>query len=449
MSKGVRRLPPMVKHPRKAKAAAAGGASSAAADEDEAGSMDADEKKVLRRKKNVLANHIQLDDEWIQGLTVNGLVSDFMLTQIKDEGTNFNKVIRLLELMSTHCEGPGAFGRLCDVLETRHPWLSQELVAELKAERGELKIERYVEHEAGLLVRRAFGASKRLSQAEKNDIHRLVALRTQYAKESMLERTKNDLVQQRLVGAEQESYAGDLLRKVSDFVRVQQGRLRHNLHEAAEASTTQQLLNDSEDERSLLKRLEHQISLLEELTTQALLEKEALLEERKRALAVLGTKDATGRKLDIEIQAALDKATTELTSSHADLKRRDTKLQNLDNEIQSLRSVTEHEIDWRDKAIETLKEHLQQSHERVRQTHETAVDLERRLKVTKAEVSKYKAKAELLEKNRRLGYLHDRSEKGSEAGDVPVGVSAAAAASGKPRGSSVHRRSLTGKTARK
>lgn len=52
-----------------------------------------------------------------------------------------------------------------------------------QAERGELKIERYVEHEAGLLVRRAFGASKRLSQAEKNDIHRLVALRTQYAKE--------------------------------------------------------------------------------------------------------------------------------------------------------------------------------------------------------------------------------------------------------------------------
>ena len=79
------------------------------------------------------------------------------------------------------------------------------------------------------------------------------------------------------------------------------GRLRHNLHEAAEASTTQQLLNDSEDERSLLKRLEHQISLLEELTTQALLEKEALLEERKRALAVLGAKDATGRKLDIEV----------------------------------------------------------------------------------------------------------------------------------------------------
>ena len=52
-----------------------------------------------------------------------------------------------------------------------------------QAERGELKVERYVEHEAGLIVRRAFGASKRLSQAEKNDIHRLVALRTQYAKE--------------------------------------------------------------------------------------------------------------------------------------------------------------------------------------------------------------------------------------------------------------------------
>jgi len=41
-------------------------------------------------------------------------------------------VVRLLELMTTQCEGPGAFQRLCDVLETRHPWLGQELIAELK-----------------------------------------------------------------------------------------------------------------------------------------------------------------------------------------------------------------------------------------------------------------------------------------------------------------------------
>ena len=85
-------------------------------------------------------------------------------------------------------------------------------------------------------------------------------------------------------------------------MRVQQGRLRHNLREAAEASTTtQQLLSDGDDDRPLLKRLEHQISLLEELTTQALLEKEALLEERKRALAVLGVTDAIGTKLDTEV----------------------------------------------------------------------------------------------------------------------------------------------------
>ena len=117
----------------------------------------------------------------------------------------------------------------------------------------------------------------------------------------MLERTRDELAKQRQVGADQESYAGDLLRKVTDFVRVQHGRLRHNLHEAAEMSTTQILLNDACDDRPLLKRLEHKISLLEELTTQALLEKEALLEERKRALAVLGKADALGIKLDIEV----------------------------------------------------------------------------------------------------------------------------------------------------
>ena len=129
-----------------------------------------------------------------------------------------------------------------------------------------------------------------------------------------------------------------------------------------------------------------------------------------------------------QIQAALDKATTELSNSRNDVKRRDTKLETLDSEIRSLRSVTEQEIDWRDKAIETLKEHLQQSHERVRQTHETAADLERRLRVTKAEVTKYKAKAELLEKNRRLGYLHDKNDGGES-----------------PRGFSVLRRSVTGR----
>ena len=78
----------------------------------------------------------------------------------------------------------------------------------------------------------------------------------------------------------------------------------------------------------------------------------------------------------------------------------------------------------------------------MRQTHETAGDLERRLKVTKAEVKKYKAKAEQLEKNRRLGYLPD---KGSEADDMSVG-----GASGMSRGgTSLQRRGATGKAARK
>ena len=50
-------------------------------------------------------------------------------------------------------------------------------------ERYELKVEKYIEHEAGLMVRKTFGGSRRLSQMEKDDIHHLVALRTQYAKD--------------------------------------------------------------------------------------------------------------------------------------------------------------------------------------------------------------------------------------------------------------------------
>ena len=71
----------MVKHPRKTHGGAA--ASAAPVEEEDGGSMDRDEQKVLRRKKNVLANHIQLDDDWVQGLTVNGLINDGMMAQIK------------------------------------------------------------------------------------------------------------------------------------------------------------------------------------------------------------------------------------------------------------------------------------------------------------------------------------------------------------------------------
>lgn len=55
--------------------------------------------------------------------------------------------------------------------------------AELKAEKGHLKVDGYIDRESAILVFREFGGSKRLSEMEKKEIQGIVALRTQCAKE--------------------------------------------------------------------------------------------------------------------------------------------------------------------------------------------------------------------------------------------------------------------------
>ena len=90
--------------------------------------------------------------------------------------------MKFMELLPNHCDTRG-FQKLCLVLEKEHEWLADELRAELRAEKGELQVEDYIEKEASMIVFREFGQTKRLAQTEKTAIKDLIALRTQYAKE--------------------------------------------------------------------------------------------------------------------------------------------------------------------------------------------------------------------------------------------------------------------------
>ena len=103
-------------------------------------------------------------------------------TFVQAEGTNFQKVIKLIELVPT-LNDPKTMTKICTILEQDYDWLADELRAELSAERRQLKIEDYVMQEAATLVYRQFGGSRRLAQHEKKDIEMLVASRTQCAKE--------------------------------------------------------------------------------------------------------------------------------------------------------------------------------------------------------------------------------------------------------------------------
>ena len=105
------------------------------------------------------------------------------------EGTNFQKVFKLLELIPTLNDGR-TIDKLCAILEPDYEWLADELRAEIASDRGQLKLDDYVVQEAASLVYRQFGGSRRLSQREKKDIEMLVASRTQCAKEVLVAFTK-------------------------------------------------------------------------------------------------------------------------------------------------------------------------------------------------------------------------------------------------------------------
>lgn len=54
----------------------------------------------------------------------------------QNEGSNFQKVMKFLELLPYHCDTKG-FQKLCMILEREHEWLADELRAELRAEKGQ------------------------------------------------------------------------------------------------------------------------------------------------------------------------------------------------------------------------------------------------------------------------------------------------------------------------
>lgn len=58
--------------------------------------------------------------------------------------------MKFLELLPHHCDTKG-FQKFCLILERDFEWLADELRAELRAEKGELDIEEYIE-KVGLAI---------------------------------------------------------------------------------------------------------------------------------------------------------------------------------------------------------------------------------------------------------------------------------------------------------
>jgi hypothetical protein len=282
----------------------------------------------------------------------------------------------------------------------------------VKAEKGDLKVEDYIERECGVLVYREFGNSKRLSEGEKKDMQLLVAKKTQCTKEawrSQLLKTEEALAYENEVNKEKDDHTLTLIDRIKEFLRINCPRLRTGGRKSSSASSLVTLreatLNSTEESQDtqLLEVLDTLITDLQNLALDGLLARDALMDERNRSFQLLSVSDPS-TKLDREIELALQDADHRLEESEREVVRNESKVNTLESQLGANTMKGRREIEQRDITIKTLRSHLEKCHDKVRDLNETMENVQQDLANTKDELAKYRNKSELLEKSRRLGY---------------------------------------------
>ena len=186
----------------------------------------------------------------------------------------------------------------------------------MKYEKDELVVDEHVDKECSILVFREFGSSKRLSKPELKQLEKLVAKRTQCAREiwrTPLMKAIDNLNKERDLNWERDGYLRKINDKTENFVRIHKTRLKDGgtaMKKKSQVNGTSEMNgevtgtdnNNVRDKkkgmeklsgRMLMEVLEGHLNSLLELTAHGLLERDGLAEEKNRALRILdlpGTK---------------------------------------------------------------------------------------------------------------------------------------------------------------
>ena len=296
--------------------------------------------------------------------------------------------------------GTGWFARLLTALEIEHGWLAEELRVELAMARGELKIEEYIEREAGLLVRREFSESKRLSEGEKHAIQELVAKRTQYAKQvwkSLHEDTCKRLRSKEDDNKNNERFISELIQKMQSFICI---------HDEADGIDDDGIkLTARSAKTNQLSRLEQLTSELIQIASRSLLKNEKAVSEKQQTLVELRVLNKNAN-LQTEVKKILNKMQADLNEKSESLGNRNTVIEQLKKEIQASKATASEEMDKHNKTIATMGDHLEKSHSKISDLHNELTEMKTNLSATQYALKKCSAKAAMLEKNRRMGYKH-------------------------------------------
>ena len=183
---------------------------------------------------------------------------------------------------------------LISSLQSLDESVAKELRAELQLELGILECTERENEEAAALVHRHFGSSRRMPEAEKRQIARLIAMKAQVVRESTkreLTRLGADLEKYRSIAEHTETKLVDLNDRVKRFIRLNELDVPNPFCDMR--STTEALMPPRSPVTDVLTELEDRLTLLMSRLMRIAAEKRTLLRYGRNVKAT-STGAATG-----------------------------------------------------------------------------------------------------------------------------------------------------------
>ena len=335
--------------------------------------------------------------------------------------------------------GPNGFRDLCQILTRSCDWLGDELYAELRVEQGKLQVDDHIMHEAGILVQRRYGHSLKLTAEEKKGFQVAVALRTQCAKEvwkRRLEEAERDLKVQREINQHKEEKVKAVLENLETFRRLnartsfpdpskvesESGDTSNpSTRPTSEATSIEDGATRSEP-TTVEDKLRLEVDEVQNLILTALSEKERLTMEKAKAFNILKVNDQTA-SLDAELQALLDKLRDEINNMKVNTAEDDKRADELNSRLRRMELKVDKQTEGYDKVIRKLQGELSSDRAYIRDMYKDIRSLEAEARVCQSDQEKYRIKAQLLDKHRRLGFITDRwDDDGKSSVELPAGI---------------------------
>ena len=111
-------------------------------------------------------------------------------------------------------------------------------------------------------------------------------------------------------------------------------------------------------------------------------------------------------KLDVELELALQKVGVELAAKQKEVEAKETKAQELTDEIGRVKRQAQVTLLSKDQVLQTMTTHLSHAHNKVRELQAEMENMRREMQEVQAETDVWRQKCEKIEKTRRLGYLN-------------------------------------------